>query len=70
MCTRTEGVTRRQAMASVAAVAAAFATGAVPLGWTRAADNKTRKVLFFTKSAGFQHSVIVADTYEAAAAKV
>ena len=58
MCTRTEGMNRRQAMLSVAAAAAAFATGSLPLGWTRAADNKTRKVLFFTKSAGFQHSVI------------
>src|SRR5678815_4089838 len=58
MCTRTEGVTRRDAMKTVAAAAAAFATGAIPLGWTRAADNKTRKVLFFTKSAGFQHSVV------------
>ena len=58
MCTCTEGLTRRQAMKTVAAAAAAFATGAIPLGWTRAADNKTRKVLFFTKSAGFQHSVV------------
>src|SRR2546423_14007902 len=58
MCTRSEGVTRRQAMTTVAAAAAAFATGAIPRGWTRAADNKTRKVLFFTKSSGFQHSVI------------
>jgi type 1 glutamine amidotransferase len=58
MCTNSEGVTRREAMLSVAAAAAAFATGAIPMGWTRAADNKVRKVLFFTKSAGFQHSVI------------
>ena len=58
MCTQTEGVTRRQAMMTVAAAAAAFATGSLPMGWTRAADNKTRKVLFFTKSAGFQHSVV------------
>ena len=58
MCTRTEGVTRRDAMVAVAAAAAAFAAGSLPLGWTRAADNKTRKVLFFTKSAGFQHSVV------------
>ena len=58
MCTRTEGVTRRQAMLSVAAAAAAFATGSIPMGWTRAQDNKTRKVLFMTKSSGFQHSVI------------
>jgi type 1 glutamine amidotransferase len=58
MCTQSEGVTRRQAMMTVAAAAAAFATGSIPMGWTRAADNKTRKVLFFTKSAGFQHSVV------------
>src|SRR5688572_10753984 len=58
MCKCSEGVTRRQAMMTVAAAAAAFATGSIPMGWTRAADNKTRKVLFFTKSAGFQHSVV------------
>ena len=58
MCTNSEGVTRRQAMLTVAAAAAAFATGSIPLGWTCAADGKTRKVLFFTKSAGFQHSCI------------
>jgi len=58
MCTSSEGVTRRQAMIAVAGAAAAFATGAIPMGWARAADGKTRKVLFYTKSAGFQHSVI------------
>ena len=60
MCTCSEGTTRRQAMKNVAAMAAAFAAANVlPLGWTRAAaDNKTRKVLFFTKSSGFQHDVI------------
>ena len=58
MCTNSEGVTRRQAMLTVAAAAAAFATGSIPIGWTRAADGKTRRVLFFTKSAGFQHSCI------------
>ena len=58
MCTCSEGVTRRQAMQAAAAMAAAFAAGALPLGWTRAADDKKQKVLFFTKSAGFQHSVI------------
>jgi len=45
-------------MMTVAAAAAAFATGAIPMGWTAAQDKKTRKVLFFTKSAGFQHSVV------------
>lgn len=58
MCTKTEGVTRREAMVSVAAAAAAFATGAIPMGWTHAQTNKIRKVLFMTKSSGFQHSVI------------
>jgi type 1 glutamine amidotransferase len=58
MCTCSEGLTRRQAMLAVAGAAAAFATGSIPLGWARAADGKTRKVLFFTKSAGFQHSVV------------
>lgn len=29
-----------------------------PLGWTAAADKKKQKVLFFTRSAGFEHSAI------------
>ncbi len=58
MCTCSEGLTRRQAMQTVAGAAAAFAAASLPLGWTRAADNKTRKVLFFTQSAGFQHDCI------------
>src|SRR5688572_19427517 len=59
MCTCSEGLTRRDAMKNVAAMAAAFAAAnALPLGWTRAADNKMRKVLFFTQSAGFQHDCI------------
>jgi type 1 glutamine amidotransferase len=58
MCKCSEGVTRRQAMQAVAAMAAAFAAGSLPMGWTRAADGKTRKVLFFTKSSGFQHDVV------------
>ena len=61
MCTCSEGVTRRQAMKNVAAMAAAFAAANVlPLGWTRAAGAGAprRKVLCFTRSAGFQHSCI------------
>ena len=58
MCTCSEGLTRRQAMLAVAGAAAAIAAGSIPLGWARAQDGKTRKVLFFTKSAGFQHSVV------------
>ena len=59
MCTCSEGMTRRQAMRTVAAAAAAFAASSLlPLGWTRAADGKNKKVLFFTQSAGFQHECI------------
>ena len=58
MCTCSEGMTRRQAMQSVAAAAAAFAASSLPLGWTQAAETKPRKVLFFTKSSGFQHDCI------------
>src|SRR5215204_1101765 len=59
MCTCSEGMTRRQAMRTVAAAAAAFAASSLlPLGYTRAADGQTRKVLFFTQSAGFQHDCI------------
>src|SRR5687768_2515339 len=62
MCKCSEGMTRREAMAAVAAAAAAFALGPIPGGWTpaaRAAEGaKPRKVLFFTKSQGFQHSCI------------
>ena len=51
------GLNRRQAL---------LLAGAVPPGWARvplgsrsgAAQESTKKVLFFTKSSGFQHSVI------------
>src|SRR6478735_6571639 len=58
MSTSSHGITRRQAIQTAALAAAAFATGSFPLGWARAADGKTKKVLFFTKSSGFQHSVV------------
>jgi type 1 glutamine amidotransferase len=59
MSTSSHGITRRQALQSAAVAAAAFATASsFPLGWAKAADAKTRKVLFFTKSSGFQHSVV------------
>lgn len=54
--TISNNITRRQAIQRAAAVASAFAAAsAFPLGWTRAADGKPRKILFFTKSSGFQH---------------
>ena len=59
MSTSSTGITRRQALQSAALAAAAFATASsFPLGWAKAADGKTKKVLFFTKSSGFQHSVV------------
>ena len=38
--------------------AAALGLAQFPLGWAAAADKPKRKVLFFTKSAGFEHSAI------------
>jgi type 1 glutamine amidotransferase len=64
MCNGSEGLTRRDAMMAVAAAAAAGAAGGLPLGWTSAAraasapTGKPKKVLYFTKSQGFQHSVV------------
>jgi type 1 glutamine amidotransferase len=60
MSTSSNGITRRRAIQTAALAAAAFATGSFPLGWARAANDsgKPRKVLFFTKSSGFQHSVV------------
>jgi type 1 glutamine amidotransferase len=53
---QTQGISRRQAIQSAALAAAAFAAASsFPLGWAKAADGKTKKVLFFTKSSGFQH---------------
>jgi uncharacterized protein len=50
---------RRDLLKTTGVAAAALAVGALPWKLTRAADDsKTRKLLFFTKSSGFQHSVI------------
>jgi type 1 glutamine amidotransferase len=50
---------RRDVLRAAGVVAAGMAAGAFPLGWVRGADDgKRQHVLFFTKSAGFQHSVI------------
>lgn len=38
--------------------AALAAISAFPLRWVRAADDKKAKVLYFTRSAGFEHSVV------------
>ena len=41
-----------------AGCAAALAMTGFPLGWTAAAPKKRQKVLYFTRSAGFEHSVV------------
>lgn len=38
--------------------AAALGLSMFPLGWTRAAEGKKQKILYFTRSAGFPHSVV------------
>ncbi len=51
--------TRREMLESSALIAAAAATGLLQTtGSARAADAPTKKILFFTKSSGFEHSVI------------
>src|SRR5438067_1184187 len=40
------------------AAAAGLLAGAIPLRWAAGQKTPTRKLLFFTKSAGFQHSVV------------
>jgi type 1 glutamine amidotransferase len=50
---------RRDVLKATGAAAVALAAGAFPFGWSAAAGEQTpRKILFFTKSAGYQHSVI------------
>jgi type 1 glutamine amidotransferase len=41
-----------------AASAAALGLSAFPLGWAAAGEKKRQKVLYFTRSAGFEHSVV------------
>jgi uncharacterized protein len=38
--------------------AALIGLSAFPFGWANAAENKKQKILYFTKSAGFEHSVV------------
>jgi len=38
--------------------AAVLGASAFPLGWARAASNKKQKILYFTRSVGFQHSPV------------
>jgi type 1 glutamine amidotransferase len=47
---------RREMLA--ASGAAILGLGAFPLGWVAAADKKKQKVLYFTRSAGFEHGPV------------
>lgn len=49
---------RRQLIRNAGALAAGAGLSSFPLGWAEAADGKERRVLFFTKSSGFEHPVI------------
>ena len=49
---------RRDLLKAGGVAAAALAASALPWEFARAEESKTRKVLFFTKSSGYQHSVI------------
>jgi len=42
-----------------AAGAAMFGMSALPFGWTAGAEKKRQKLLYFTRSAGFPHPVVV-----------
>jgi type 1 glutamine amidotransferase len=43
---------------ATSATALGLGLSSFPLGWTTAADDKKKRVLFFTRSQGFQHSVV------------
>jgi hypothetical protein len=43
------------------ASAAALGLAAFPLGWTAAAESRKQKVLYFTRSGGYEHSVVRRD---------
>src|SRR5436309_1811914 len=49
---------RRQMLARTGAAAAALGASRFPLGWTAAADNAKKRLLVFTKSQAFEHSVV------------
>jgi len=54
----TEGLSRRDALKTVAAAAAAMAASGFPLRFVQAADGAKKKVLFYTRSQGFPHDVV------------
>jgi type 1 glutamine amidotransferase len=49
---------RREMLQSTGAMALGAGLSAFPFGWTAGQEGKKKKILMFTRSAGFQHSVI------------
>src|ERR1700761_8160740 len=49
---------RRNILKAAGIIAAGAVVSGFPRGWVRAEDAKTKKVLFFTRSQGFQHSTV------------
>jgi type 1 glutamine amidotransferase len=49
---------RRDLLARAGLAAAGLGLGAFPNGWAHAGEKPRRRILFFTKSSGFEHSVI------------
>lgn len=54
----TRNLNRRDLLKTAGAVALGAAAGTFPMRWARGDDTKTKKILFFTRSQGFEHSVV------------
>ena len=49
---------RRELLARTGAATMALGLGHFPLGWTARADTPKRRILMYTRSQGFEHSVV------------
>src|SRR5213080_1701798 len=49
---------RRKMIIGTGAAALGLGLGSFPTGWAAPADGRKQRLLFFTKSSGFEHSVI------------
>jgi type 1 glutamine amidotransferase len=53
-----DGMKRRDVLRAAGVAIVGAAAGAFPRGWVRGDEVKPKKVLFFTRSQGFEHSVV------------
>lgn len=53
-----QDMNRRDLLKTAGAVALGAAAGSFPMQWARGDDAKMKKILFFTRSQGFEHSVV------------